>query len=467
MTFSEECILHRLCRIVAAGQQVACDTGKSMRADSLLWQRKREVEPMVEIKAFCAVRPRQDLAEKIAALPYDVYSRGEAAEEVKKNPFSFLKIDRPEAQFDENTDMYSPAVYQAAGNELREMIGRGEFIQEKSPCLYLYELTMDGRTQTGVCCCASVADYENGVIKRHENTRPEKEEDRIRHVEACGAQTGPIFLACRDHDRLTALEEQVKKEEPLYSFTAEDGIRHQMWRISRGETIHEICEIFGGMDSLYIADGHHRAASAVSVAVRRRKMTDPAGQIGKDGEVSLEMLPESEAFLSVIFPESELKVLDYNRWVKDLNGYSREEFLNHVGEKFRMTHLPSAVHPKEKGRFSMYLDGQWYELEEKTEKNRTDAVESLDVSILQNEILSPVLGIKNPKTDKRIQFIGGIRGLSELERLVDAQGGAAFALYPTSMEELFRAADQGRLMPPKSTWFEPKLRSGLFLHMIS
>ena len=208
MTFSEECILHRLCRIVAAGQQVACDTGKSMRADSLLWQRKREVEPMVEIKAFCAVRPRQDLAEKIAALPYDVYSRGEAAEEVKKNPFSFLKIDRPEVQFDENTDMYSPAVYQAAGNELREMIGRGEFIQEKSPCLYLYELTMDGRTQTGVCCCASVADYENGVIKRHENTRPEKEEDRIRHVEACGAQTGPIFLACRKNQQLTELEER-------------------------------------------------------------------------------------------------------------------------------------------------------------------------------------------------------------------------------------------------------------------
>ena len=460
MTFSEECILHRLCRIVAAGQQVACDTGKSMRADSLLWQRKREVEPMVEIKAFCAVRPRQDLAEKIAALPYDVYSRGEAAEEVKKNPFSFLKIDRPEVQFDENTDMYSPAVYQAAGNELREMIGRGEFIQEKSPCLYLYELTMDGRTQTGVCCCASVADYENGVIKRHENTRPEKEEDRIRHVEACGAQTGPIFLACRKNQKLTELEEREKKAVPIYSFTAEDGIRHQVWKIENEETIRSICEIFEAMDSLYIADGHHRAASAVRVARKRREKEVPEGQ-------RLEEKPEAEAFLSVIFPENELKVLDYNRWVKDLNGYSRKEFLNHVGEKFRMTPLPSAVHPKEKGRFSMYLDGQWYELEEKTEKNRTDAVESLDVSILQNEILSPVLGIKNPKTDKRIQFIGGIRGLSELERLVDAQGGAAFALYPTSMEELFRAADQGRLMPPKSTWFEPKLRSGLFLHMIS
>lgn len=421
---------------------------------------------MAEIKAFCAVRPRKDLADKIAALPYDVYSRSEAAELVKKNPCSFLKIDRPEVQFDQETDMYAPQVYQAAGDTLREMMEKGEFVQEETPCLYLYELTMDGRTQTGVCCCASVADYENGVIKRHENTRQDKEEDRIRHVEACGAQTGPIFLACRDHDRLTALEEQVKKEEPLYSFTAEDGIRHQMWRISRGETIHEICEIFGGMDSLYIADGHHRAASAVSVAVRRRKMTDPAGQIGKDGEVSLEMLPESEAFLSVIFPESELKVLDYNRWVKDLNGASGEEFLEKVKERFHLTPLSGAAHPEKKGAFTMYLEGQWYRLEEKDRKNRTDAVDSLDVSILQNEILSPILGIGDPKTDQRIRFIGGIRGLSSLEQMTDENGGVAFAMYPTSMEELFRVADQGRLMPPKSTWFEPKLRSGLLIHKI-
>lgn len=415
---------------------------------------------MAEIKAFCAVRPRQELAEKIAALPYDVYSRSEAAEEVKKNPLSFLKIDRPEVQFDEDTDMYSPAVYQAAGDELWEMIRRGAFIQEKSPCLYLYELTMDGRTQTGVCCCASVADYENGVIKRHENTRQEKEEDRIHHVEACGAQTGPIFLACRTNQTLTELEEQEKKAVPLYSFTAEDGIRHQVWRIDKEETIRAICDIFASMDGLYIADGHHRAASAVCVARKRRGDKTTEGQ-------RLEEKPEAEAFLSVIFPENELKVLDYNRWVKDLNGFSKEEFLNRVAEKFRMTPLAAAAHPKKKGTFSMYLDGQWYGLEEKTEKNRTDAVESLDVSILQNEILSPVLGIMNPKTDKRIEFIGGIRGLSQLEKLVDAHGGVAFAMYPTSMEELFRVADQGSLMPPKSTWFEPKLRSGLFLHMIS
>ena len=319
---------------------------------------------------------------------------------------------------------------------------------------------MDGRTQTGIVACASIDDYENGVIKKHENTRAEKEKDRICHVDACDAQTGPIFLAYRADEAIRAVVTEQKKAEPEYDFISPDGVAHRVWVIRGEEAVRSIQEAFAGIGSIYIADGHHRAASAVRVARKRREKEVPEGQ-------RLEEKPEAEAFLSVIFPENELKVLDYNRWVKDLNGYSREEFLNHVGEKFRMTPLPSVVHPKEKGRFSMYLDGQWYELEEKTEKNRTDAVESLDVSILQNEILSPVLGIKNPKTDKRIQFIGGIRGLSELERLVDAQGGAAFALYPTSMEELFRAADQGRLMPPKSTWFEPKLRSGLFLHMIS
>ena len=410
---------------------------------------------MADIRPFPAIRPAKGKEADIAALPYDVYSRAEAREAVKDRPLSFLRIDRAETQLPEDMDLYDSRVYEKAKELLWGMVADGDFVQDEQPCYYLYELTMNGRSQTGIVACASVDDYLENRIKKHENTRREKEEDRVRHVDVCGAQTGPIFLAYRGREDLKKLVEREKQKEPLFDFVSEDGIRHRGWKISGPAELQAIRQAFADMDALYIADGHHRAASAVRVGVKRRE--EHPGYTGEE---------EFNYFLSVIFPDDELLIMDYNRVVKELNGLSPEEFLEKLGEFFEIRKLPEAAHPGRKGEIALFLEEQWYLLTLKTRYADSDPVEGLDVSLLQNLVLGPVLGILDPKTDKRIDFVGGIRGLSELERRVHTDMKAAFAMYPTSIGELFAVADAGRLMPPKSTWFEPKLRSGLFIHAL-
>ncbi len=411
---------------------------------------------MAVIKPFCAIRPAVSKAERIAALPYDVYNRTEAKEEVKKHPESFLNIDRAETQFADTVDIYSPEVYQKAHDILWGMVEDGSFVSEEKECYYIYELTMDGRSQTGITACASIDDYEAGVIKKHENTRAEKEKDRINHVNACNAQTGPIFLAYRSNPAINEVVEAVKKEKALYDFTAEDGVRHRVWVISQERQIATVEQAFAGIGEIYIADGHHRAASAVRVGQMRRE--SHPGYTGEE---------EFNYFLSVLFPDKQLMIMDYNRVVKDLNGLTEEEFLEKASEVFQVEEIGAeGKKPGKKGSFSMYLKGCWYHCSIKPEDIPQDPVKGLDVSVLQDKLLAPVLGIQDPKTDSRIDFVGGIRGLEGLERRCREGCAAAFAMYPTSIEELFAVADAGLLMPPKSTWFEPKLRSGLFIHPI-
>jgi len=411
---------------------------------------------MAQIRPFKAYRPCQGMEERIAALPYDVYNRAEACEVVKKNPESFLAIDRAETQFGEEVDTYADCVYEKADQMLREKIQEGKFVQDPTPCFYLYELTMDGHSQTGVVGCASIDDYRNNVIKKHENTRADKEEDRIRHVDTCSMQTGPIFLAYRAKGDLKEKIGELKKQVPVYDFVSEDGIGHRVWVIDNDVDVAMIEKTFGKIPAIYIADGHHRCASAVKVGLKRREQyPDYTGE------------EEFNYFLSVIFPDEELRILDYNRVVKDLNGLDAAAFLTRIGKYFTVEKMGRAPYRlTKKGMFGMYLEDEWYCLVAKEEIKSEDAVEGLDVSLLQNYLLDPVLGIKDPKTDKRIDFVGGIRGLGELERRVHADMKVAFSMYPTSIAELFAVADAGRLMPPKSTWFEPKLRSGLFLHEI-
>lgn len=411
---------------------------------------------MADIIPFKAIRPRKDLAEKIAALPYDVYSREEAREKVKGDTYSFLRIDRPETQFPEDYDMYAPEVYAKAHEMLWNMIHDGEFIQEEKPAYYVYELIMDGRSQVGIAACASVDDYENQVIKKHENTRADKEADRIRHVDICNAQTGPIFLAYRRREEIEKQVDAARKTEPVYDFTAEDGITHRIWVIDEEEAVQTIQREFAKVENVYIADGHHRCASAVKVSEKRRE--ENPDYTGKE---------PFNHFLSVIFPDDRLLIMDYNRVVKSLNGYTEEEFLSKVQEVFSTQRLGTeSYHPMKKGEMGMYFENQWYRLTMKPEMLTGDPVQDLDVSILQNYLLEPVLGIENPKTDERIDFVGGIRGLTELERRVHTDCKVAFSMYPTSIHELFAVSDAGKLMPPKSTWFEPKLRSGLFIHSL-
>lgn len=408
---------------------------------------------MAEIRPFLCIRPAEGKAAQIAALPYDVYNRREAKAAVEKNTDSFLKIDRAETQFDDSVDTYDERVYRKAHDILWDMVEKGDFIREEKPCYYIYELTMAGRVQTGLVACASVDDYEDGTIKKHENTRAEKEADRIRHIDACNAQTGPIFLAYRANDVIRGIVNRTKEQEALYDFTSEDGIRHRVFRMEDASDIAKIREAFGGIGEIYIADGHHRAASAVRVGHMRREK-NPA-YTGEE---------EFNYFLSVLFPDEELMIMDYNRVVKDLNGNTPEAFLEKVRHIFEVSELPGARRPQQKGDMTMYLDGKWYLLSVREADKKDDPVEGLDVSLLQELLLRPVLGIADPKTDARIDFVGGIRGLSELERRGNEDCAAAFAMYPTSIGELFAVADAGRLMPPKSTWFEPKLRSGLFIH---
>lgn len=411
---------------------------------------------MAEIRPFACIRPCREKADRIAALPYDVYNRKEAKEEVLREPESFLKIDRAETQFDDSVDIYAPEVYQKAHDTLWEMVEKGDFIRDDKPCYYIYELTMNGRSQTGIAACASIDDYENGIIKKHENTRAEKEQDRIRHVDICNAQTGPIFLAYREDPAISAIVGKVKKGTAEYDFTSSDGIRHRVWVINDMEDIDQIRQAFSQIDHIYIADGHHRAASAVKVGLKRRK--EHPDYTGEE---------EFNYFLSVLFPDHELYIMDYNRVVRDLNGMTEKEFLTKMKEMFEVCDLKSADrHPKEKGTFTMYLADRWYECRFRKCDLSDDPVKGLDVSLLQELLLHPVLGIEDPKTDARIDFVGGIRGTEELERRCHMDGKVAFAMYPTSIDELFAVADAGLLMPPKSTWFEPKLRSGIFIHEI-
>lgn len=411
---------------------------------------------MAEIKPFCSVSPAPELAGRIAALPYDVYNREEAKEEVVREPFSFLQIDRAETKFPDSVSAYDSTVYEKAKELLEEMITKEHFIREEKECFYLYELIMEGRSQTGLVACASIDDYTNGVIKRHENTRTDKELDRITHIDVCNAQTGPIFLTFRDSGSMKGIMEQQKKEEKLYGFTSPDGITHNVWKIEEKETVAKIREEFEGISSIYIADGHHRAASAVKVGLKRRE--EHADNTGRE---------EYNFFLSVIFPSEELMIMPYNRVVKGLNGYTGEEFLTRISECFEVVFWGREPYqPKSKGEYGMYLQNDWYKLLIKEEYRKEDPVAGLDVSLLQDNLLGPVLGIEDPRTDKRIDFVGGIRGLGELERRVREDMTVAFSMYPTDIKELMAVSDQGKLMPPKSTWFEPKLRSGLFIHRI-
>ena len=408
---------------------------------------------MAVIRPFECVRPCERVADRVAALPYDVYNRQEACEVVKKEPLSFLKIDRAETQFDESVDTYAPQVYQKAKELLEKAIADGTFITDTDRCYYIYELTMDGRSQTGIVACASIDDYQNNVIKKHENTRADKELDRITHVDTCSAQTGPIFLAYRANQVIDKEVDRVKQSHSIYNFVSDDGIRHQVWKIADKAAVENIKNAFEKIDSIYIADGHHRAASAVKVGLKRRKNNpDYTGE------------EEFNYFLSVLFPDEQLMILPYNRVVKDLNGYTKEQFMEKIAQNFDITESDGQVMPDNKGTFGMYITGKWYRLTAKKEILSEDPVDGLDVAILQNNLLEPVLGIHDPKTDSRIDFVGGIRGLDELEKRCNEDCVLAFSMYPTSIKELFDVADAGKLMPPKSTWFEPKLRSGLFIH---
>ena len=410
---------------------------------------------MAIIKPFKAYRPRREIVSEVAALPYDVYNREEAKKEVEGKPLSFLRIDRAETAFDDSVDTYAPCVYEKAKELLDDMIGRGDYVEDKVPMYYLYEIVMDGRSQTGIVACASIEDYESGVIMKHENTREDKEIDRITHVDTCDAQTGPIFLAYRAQAAIDAIVTKIKARPAENDFVSEDGITHRVWLVTDAADIAAIEHVFSEMSQIYIADGHHRAASAVKVGIKRRNANpNHAGE------------EEYNYFLSVLFPHDQLKILPYNRVVHDLNGYTADAFIDAVKADFEVEAVTEAYQPEEKAAFGMYLDGIWYKLRAKSHILSEDPVDGLDVSILQDHLLAPILGIENPRTDKRIDFIGGIRGLAELERRANSDMKLAFSMYPTSIEELFAVADAKRLMPPKSTWFEPKLRSGIFIHKL-
>lgn len=410
------------------------------------------------MKPFIGIRPNRGKAADIAALPYDVYNREEATREVEGKPDTFLRIDRAETNFPISVGMYEDKVYQKAHDLLWEKVEEGAYIREEKKCYYIYELTMNGRVQTGLVACASIDDYQNNVIKKHENTREEKELDRINHVDICSAQTGPIFLAYRSNEQVNAIVNAVKEKEAEYDFISEDGIRHRVFVISDDAQIATLEQTFAGIGEIYIADGHHRAASAVKVGLKRR--ASHPDYTGKE---------EFNYFLSVLFPDEELMIMDYNRVIKDMNGYSFKGFYNEVKNRFDVIEITNQEEkrPQEKGHFTMYMEGHWFDCAIRAEDVPTDdPVKALDVSILQDKLLHPVLGIGDPKTDGRIDFVGGIRGMDELVRRCDEDCAVAFAMYPTSIQELFAVADAGLLMPPKSTWFEPKLRSGLFIHEI-
>ncbi len=415
---------------------------------------------MSVIRPFRSLRPTPELCKRVAALPYDVMTSEEAREAVKDEPYSFLHIDKAEIDLPEGTDLYSDEVYAKAKENLDKMIRNGIYIQDEKPSLYIYRLNMNGRCQTGLAACTSIDEYIEGKIKKHELTRADKEEDRVRHVDTCNANTGPIFLTYRAVREIDDIIETWKAEHrPIYDFVSEDNVGHTVWLIDEDAVINRLIMVFATVPSLYIADGHHRNASAVRVGIDRRKK---AGKYDENAEFNY--------YLSVIFPDHDLYIMDYNRLVKDLNGRSAEEFINEVSAEFDVEEYKGegCCKPDRMHTFGMYLEGKWYILRAKKEIiHEKDPVDCLDVSILQQRILSPLLNIGDPRTDKRIDFVGGIRGLKELVKRVDSgEMKVAFSMYPTTMSQLMDIADKGKIMPPKSTWFEPKLRSGIFIHSL-
>ncbi len=411
---------------------------------------------MAILRPFKAVRPLKEFASEVAALPYDVMNSEEAAQMVIGKPYSFLHVDKAEIDLPKGTDLYSPEVYAKARENLLKLQADGVAKKDSKPCLYIYAQEMNGRRQTGIAACVSVNDYLCNNIKKHEFTRADKEADRIRHVDTCDANTGPIFLTYRSKDKINAIVEKYTALESEYDFTTDEGIRHIVWLISDDRDINALVEEFAKIECLYIADGHHRAASAVKVAgMRREQYPDYTGE------------EEFNFFLAVIFKSDDLAIMDYNRLLKDYNGMTKQELLEKIGENFIISEYTGGgcYKPEEKHTFGFYTDKKWYKLTAKPEIiDECDPVARLDVSILQDNVIAPVFGISDPRTDKRIDFVGGIRGLEELERRVDGGMAAAFSMFPTTLDDLMAIADSNQVMPPKSTWFEPKLLSGLFIH---
>jgi uncharacterized protein (DUF1015 family) len=414
---------------------------------------------MAVFKPFKAVRPYPEYAAEIASLPYDVMDSDEARIEVQKHPKSFIHVEKPEVDLPLGTDLYDEKVYAKAKENLYNYLQDNLMFQDTTPAFYIYKQTMNGRPQIGLVGLASIDDYINGRIKKHELTRAEKEADRIRHVDTCNAHSSPVFFTYRHKKNVdNVVSKVISAEKPVYDFVSDDGVGHALWVMKNPDDIKAIEDSFAAMECLYVADGHHRTASAVRVGMMRREQhPDYRGD------------EEFNYIMAVIFPDNQLHIMDYNRIVKDLNGYSKEQFLAEVAKKFKLEpqgHQP--YHPELTHTFGMYLDGVWYKLTAINGSwDSSNLVESLDVSIMQNNLLHPILGIEDPRRDKRIDFVGGIRGLEELQKRVDSgKEAVAFAMFPTSMDELISIADAGEIMPPKSTWFEPKLRSGLFIHLL-
>ena len=410
---------------------------------------------MPTIRPFRGIRPSRDLAAEVAAKPYDVLSTDEARTEAAGNPLSFLHVGKPEIDLPPGVDPYTPEVYAKARENLDLLLSRGVLFQDPRPSLYVYALTMGAHQQVGIVGCVSVEEYQNGVIRKHELTRPDKEDDRTRHILATNAQTGPIFLTHRAAPAIDAVVAPVIREKPEYDFVASDGVRHRLWVIADDPTVQKLVKLFCELPLLYIADGHHRSAAAARAAAERaRRNPRHTG------------MEEYNFFLAVIFPHDQLQILEYNRLVEDLNGFTRDRFLEMLRRDFDVEKTRGRVRPMRKGEFGLYLEGSWYTLTAGREfLEVADPVERLDVSVLQSRILAPLLGIEDQRRNKRIDFVGGIRGAGELETRVNSgEMAAGFTLYPTSIDELLAIADAGRIMPPKSTWFEPKLRDGLLVH---
>jgi len=412
---------------------------------------------MAVIKPFKAIRPAKQYVDMVAELPYDVMNREEAKEMGEKNKYSFIHIDRAEIDLDDEVDEHDEAVYLKARENLDNFRNNDILVKEKQDCIYIYRETMNGRDQIGLVACVSVDDSINGVIKIHEYTKPDKELDRTKHIKYCNANTGTILLTYKNREKVDELVDfYVKNELPLYDFMSDDGVFHTVWRIDRQQDLDELVSEFDKIPYLYIADGHHRSASAVNVA-KEKRLENP-NYTGDE---------EFNYYIAMIAPENNLEVLDYNRVVKDLNGNTKEEFLNKIAQKFEIERVAKnkQYKPEQKGTVGMFLDGDWYKIKfDDKSINDPDEVKSLDISILQDNILDDILGIKDPRRDKRIDFVGGIRGIDELEKRVNEDMEVAFAMYPTELTELMAVADANKIMPAKSTWFEPKVRCGLFLH---